>query len=157
MNNQKEHETIHHRIIGVNYKTGIVEFLDTTFYRSPRLHGATGYSFSVYNKRHPQAKPNNSQGQGLLMQAFSKLPHKQKRNIVNAINRAEQREGYMSGIFIPFESVEDFEANALTYCCGFGRIGAARAQSYWDDLQAWSTDDEALHIILEAENANSAA
>lgn len=139
-------ETVHHRIIGVHYKTGVVEFLNTTFYYSKHNKGATCYTFRVYNKRHPHARPNGSIGQGLLMIGFAKLSEQEKVDVVRAINRVLRREGHL-----PFESVADFEENAMTYCLGFGRIGSSRANQLWDNMAAGTCDRKLILMIREAE------
>lgn len=93
--------------------------------------------------------PNrDDSGERLFMLAFEKLTQEQKKALVDAINRAEKRTAYISDIFTPFESVMDFEENALPHCYGCGRIWGSRAEEYQELLPI---DAEALEIILDAE------
>lgn len=83
-----------------------------------------------------------------FMLAFEKLTREQQQALVDAVNNAAERTAYISNIFTPFESVEDFEENALTHCYGCGRMWSRHADEYQELL---TIDAEAVEIILEAE------
>lgn len=87
-------------------------------------------------------------GERILMLAFEKLTREQQQALVDAVNNAAERTAYISRIFTPFTSIEDFAENALPHCWGCGRICPSRAEQYQELL---TIDAEALDIILDAE------
>ena len=57
----------------------------------------------------------------MFWDAFALLSDSAKQTLVDAVNESK-RYGGLSDIFTKFESVEDFEENALTHCVGGGRM-----------------------------------
>lgn len=53
--------------------------------------------------------------------AFALLSDSAKQTLVDAVNESK-RYGSLANIFTKFESVQDFEENAITHCVGGGRM-----------------------------------
>lgn len=76
--------------------------------------------------------------------AFALLSDEAKQSLVDAVNAAKHC-GYLSDIFTKFESVQDFEENAMTHCIGGGRMF-----DYQDSIEWKAVINPELIAIYEA-------